>query len=145
FSCSVGVTPRLVRTQGYAELAGDIVLTCTGGPTATGSTNLTLFLNTQITSHILNTSTNTSEALLAIDDLASPGVLGVNLFQGIVNSDQKSLTFQNVPVMPGATHTYRLTNLRVNAAAIPSGGVVQSLLSTNNFAFPIVNPMNAIA
>src|SRR5581483_5248384 len=77
FSCSVGVTPRLVRTQGYAELAGDIVLTCTGGPTATGSTNLTLFLNTQITSHILNTSTNTSEALLAIDDLASPGVLGV--------------------------------------------------------------------
>src|SRR5271166_6388475 len=56
---SVTVTP-IVRSQGLTELVGDLVLTCTGGtPTLAGNpvpaVNITVFLNTNITSKVLGT------------------------------------------------------------------------------------------
>ena len=72
-----------LRSEGFTELIGDITLTCTGGtnflsasasnpiPTA----NITIFLNTQVTSRLLpNAATagvNASEALLLIDEPGS--------------------------------------------------------------------------
>jgi len=79
FSCSVtngAVTPTL-RAEGYTELTGDIVLICSGGtalPTNTitpiPTANITVFINTTVTSRLF-TSTNVSEALLLIDEPGS--------------------------------------------------------------------------
>jgi hypothetical protein len=65
--------PPLVRAEGLSELVGDVTLNCTGGvPTQAGAiipaTNIRVFLNTNITSRILSTTGNFSEALLMIDE-----------------------------------------------------------------------------
>ncbi len=72
FQCvaNAGVPP-LVRSEGLAELVGDIVLNCTGGtPTANGvqvpKVNFRVFLNTTVTSRLLDSPWN--EALLMIDE-----------------------------------------------------------------------------
>jgi len=80
FTCSTtngAVTPTL-RTEGYTELVGDIVIICTGGPTlAAGSlvptANFTVFLSTPVTSRLINTgaAANASEALLLVDEPGS--------------------------------------------------------------------------
>jgi len=84
FQCvaNAGVPP-IVRAEGIAELVGDIVLNCTGGYPALfanfGQTNILgagqiplinvqIFLNTNITSKLFETSYNSSEALLLIDE-----------------------------------------------------------------------------
>ena len=74
FACvaNAGVPP-IVRAEGVTELVGDLVLNCTGGnPTAVGVpiplSNIQIFLNTNVTSRILSTSTNLSEATLLIDE-----------------------------------------------------------------------------
>jgi hypothetical protein len=80
FTCGVtngAVTPTL-RAEGYTELTGDIVIVCSGGsPLATGTqiptANITLFLNTTVTSRLLPTtaSTTASEAILIVDEAGS--------------------------------------------------------------------------
>jgi len=67
--------PPTVRSEGLTELTGDIVLNCSGGtPTPVGQlipqANITIFLNTQITSRLLSGSQ--SEAVLTIDE-PTPG------------------------------------------------------------------------
>jgi len=73
-STNVTATPQL-RAEGYTEATGDITITCTGGPTsavgaAIPQVNITIFLNTQVTSRLLGSS-NQSEALLLIDEPGS--------------------------------------------------------------------------
>ena len=68
--------PPTLRSEGQTELVGDIVLNCSGGtPTPAGSTipqaNITIFLNTQVTSRLYNSS-NQSEAILTVDE-PTPG------------------------------------------------------------------------
>ena len=84
FTCNVTAgVPPLVRSEGITELVGDIVLNCTGGtptaqtgtatsPTPVPGVNVTVFLNTNVTSRLLNSS-NDSEALLLLDE---PGTNG---------------------------------------------------------------------
>src|SRR5580658_3922730 len=77
FSCSVtngAVTPTL-RAEGYTELTGDIVLICSGGSPLASNTgvaiptaNITVFLNTTVTSRLLSNTTTASEALLLVDE-----------------------------------------------------------------------------
>ena len=70
--------PPVVRAEGYTELVGDIVITCTGGnPAAQFLANFQLFLNTNITSRLLGS--NQSEALLMIDE---PGLPRLNAAGG---------------------------------------------------------------
>jgi len=73
-TAAVAVPPQL-RAEGFTELIGDIVLTCTGGTatpvgTAIPTANITVSLGTNVTSRILgnNGSSNSSEALLLIDE-----------------------------------------------------------------------------
>jgi len=61
------------RAEGVTEQAGDITLACTGGtPTAAGAVipgvNISIAGNTAITSRLLNTTTQQSEALLLVDE-----------------------------------------------------------------------------
>jgi len=77
FQCvaNAGVPP-LVRAEGIAELVGDLVLNCTGGipsgqvngPSAIPLINVQVFLDVNVTSKLLETSNNSSEALLMIDE-----------------------------------------------------------------------------
>lgn len=77
FTCTSNAgVPPIVRAEGLTELVGDLILNCTGGvPTAIGGAvpqvNVQIFLNTNLTSRILNTTGNWSEALLMIDDPAN--------------------------------------------------------------------------
>jgi hypothetical protein len=76
-STSAGVTPQL-RSEGYTELAGDIMIACTGGAIVAPSTtalpraNIVVSLNTQVTSRLVSSSTSgvgyPSEAILLIDE-----------------------------------------------------------------------------
>jgi len=72
FQCAANAAnPTIVRAEGLTELVGDLTLNCTGGsPTPLGAaiplSNVTVFLNTNITSRLV--SGNISEATLLIDD-----------------------------------------------------------------------------
>jgi len=72
-NATAGGTPEL-RPEGYTELAGDIVITCTGGQlytpgTAIPTTNIVVYMTpgVPITSRFLSSS-GASEALLLIDE-----------------------------------------------------------------------------
>jgi hypothetical protein len=75
FVCTseVASVPSL-RSEGTTELIGDILVSCSGGtPTASGArvptANITIFLNTGVTSRVLSGQSGLSaEALLFIDD-----------------------------------------------------------------------------
>jgi len=72
FQCTANAgNPTIVRAEGLTELVGDMLLNCTGGtPTEFGAniplSNVTVFLNTNITSRLV--SGNISEATLMIDE-----------------------------------------------------------------------------
>jgi len=77
FQCTANAgVPPLLRSEGLTELTGDIVLNCTGGtPTPIGtqipSANISVFLNTAVTSRLLSMVSGqpgNSEALLLIDE-----------------------------------------------------------------------------
>ena len=83
FSCNSNAgVPPIVRAEGLTELVGDLILNCTGGnPTALGATvpqvNFQIFLNTNVTSRLLNDPW--SEALLMIDEPTGGSADGGNL------------------------------------------------------------------
>lgn len=74
FTCVANAAvPPTLRAEGLTELTGDIVLDCTGGiPTLSSAlipqVNFTIFLNTNVTSRIVNTVDNRSEAILIVDE-----------------------------------------------------------------------------
>jgi hypothetical protein len=90
FQCTANAgVPPLLRSEGVTEKAGDVVLNCVGGtPTDTGrnvaTANIQIFLNTSVTSRILDTATSSTEALLTIDEQPPAGQ---NLC-GIINGAQ---------------------------------------------------------
>jgi hypothetical protein len=214
FACTAGYGASVptVRSEGISELVGDILITCSGGtPTTPGAqipqVNVTVNLNTQVTSRLLGNASgvNASEALLLIDEPANLGSgayatsgwgpaqaqvlcttpatgcvsysgytaasigaspafngpvmvnaqggsagIAANVYQGVVNSDGKSVTFYGVPFMaPGTTgvRTFRITNIRANASAVPAGatsiGSIQALVS--EYYVPLGNPQFPIA
>jgi hypothetical protein len=72
-TCNVTAgVPPVVRAEGFTELLGDIIISCTqGGNQAPFLANFQVFLNTNVTSRLV--SGDLSEAVLMIDD---PGVAG---------------------------------------------------------------------
>jgi hypothetical protein len=76
--CTPTSTPQLIRSEGTAELVGDILIDCTGGtPTVAGNVvpqmNLIVYLNTNITSKVVQegnaaVAINFNEALLLVDE-----------------------------------------------------------------------------
>jgi hypothetical protein len=133
---NAAVTPTL-RAEGLAERIGDIVLTCSGGTPATAGNplpqvNITVTVNSNVTSRVLDANTGASEALLTVDEpgsteegaqstqlaCATPltgcsitsngaepydGTPGrPNVFEGVV-SGNNSVTFYGVPLTaPGS-------------------------------------------
>jgi len=134
FACTAtAAVPTLMRSEGLAELTGDIVLQCAGTLPA-GSLNVANFAvflgNTTITSRILDPVTGASEALLLVDEpntVGQPAIApGTNTFQGIITGNQ--VQFLGVPVVPAGSvgvfverRVFRITNLRANASAVGTG------------------------
>jgi len=114
---TVAQPPNNMRAEGLTELAADIVMDCTGGSVgAAVPVQLTLSVNTQITSRLLSVSA--SEALLLVDDPA-PGmaVEGRNLFRGQISGS--SVAWSATVIAPGSgSRRLRVTNVRVNASAL---------------------------
>lgn len=78
-TASAAGTPT-IRSEGFTELVGDIVITCSGGTTPNPGTqlpfaNFTIYMNTSVTSRLLG-SNGASEALLMIDEPGAPNVSG---------------------------------------------------------------------
>ncbi len=71
--CSASATPPIVSDRGVSELASEVLLTCQGviAPSVMGQLiNVRAYLNTNVTSRLLSTSPDLSEALLLVDDPA---------------------------------------------------------------------------
>jgi len=127
--------PPVVRAEGRAELVSDIVLTCTGGnPTMAAPVNISIFLNTNITSNLTGPGPDETEALILIDEpMPAPtfntsngfpfvgqvkGTSGVipsgNVFTGLRTASPNQVVFLGVPVVPpgAGVRRLRITNLR---------------------------------
>jgi hypothetical protein len=130
-TASVAVPPAL-RSEGFTELIGDIVLTCTGGsPTPVGTAiptaNITVSLGTQVTSRILGAfgTNNASEALLMIDE---PGANLPSPVPGFGPSAPQSLcTNSSLGAGPGSV----CAEYAQNAAAV-NGGTIQVAVGSPN-------------
>ena len=99
-------SPPFVRSQGLAELVGDIIIDCTGGTTTAGGAqvpaqNISTTLNTNVTSKLTATTTtagltaNMSEALLIVDEPSS----AANPTRPLLNCGQNGA--DNGPQGPG--------------------------------------------
>jgi len=99
-------SPPFVRSQGLAELVGDIIIDCTGGTTTAGGAqvpaqNISITLNTNVTSKLTATTTtagltaNMSEALLIVDEPSS----AANPTRPLLNCGQNGA--DNGPQGPG--------------------------------------------
>jgi hypothetical protein len=96
---TAGGTPEL-RPEGYTELVGDIVITCTGGPTYQvganiPTTDIVVFMapSVPITSRYMS-SNGASEALLIIDEAGSALTTGASGKFG-PNAPQSICTYSN--------------------------------------------------
>jgi hypothetical protein len=164
--CNVEATViPTVRTEGEAEPVGEVLVVCNGGtPSASTPINITLTLNTNITSLTLGTGAVKSEALLLIDDpspdavntsngfsyngqvLGTPYVAAGATGSGNVylagQSAPASVTWSGVPFVapgPSGTRTLRLTNLRANATALPVVSGLSPVLASVSATIPIGN------
>jgi len=164
FECSFrGFDPPSLRNRGQSELLGDLVLACQGIRPGQGiSANITVTLNTPVTSRILNAGNNASEALLLLDDPApsdqlpkpaGAAVPSANVIQG-VQSGSTSILFVDVPFLaPGpqgfVERIVRIVNLRANVSALAAGAEVTATVSfAGNLAVniaPSTRPLGQVA
>jgi len=154
--------PTQARSEGYAELLGDIAIFCTGGSTlAAGSSvptaNITVSLNnTLVTSRVFSSSTGASEALLMIDE---PGTtpttpsVGTSLPQSLCSSATLGAgiggctTIVSTVTNAGGTATAAVqgsNGVAVNPPVVPN--VFQGLVRGNQVIFngiPILAPVTS--
>ncbi len=132
-TCSTTSTTFALRPAGLAELAGDIVLSCTA-PVANASLIVTL------NADVANTNTGASPAVTAT----------ANGQAGVINSAiLNSISFANVSSVavagPPATNTITITGIRVNANRVPSNSSVTAfiVITSGNTVVPTnPNPTN---
>ena len=161
--------PPIVRAEGLTELVGDVVLNCTGGTAGQSFlVNWQIFLNTNMTSRLIQGSSSRTEALLMIDELqatggvpclaadsAAPcaGSATANTFRGSKGAGDNTLVWLGVPfVAPGSgTRVIRITNVRANANQIGASStlvpsqIVMYISANASQSVPINNPQQTVA
>src|SRR6266542_586778 len=141
-----GVPPTL-RSEGLTENVGDIVLNCSGGtPTPAGSVipqaNITIFLNTQVTSRLYNSS-NQSEAILTVDEpsptqtSAGQTCTSITGCQAIAIGGGSTAEFKGAfTVIPGnATSVGCAVSTLTGCATITNPNVFEGTVSGNSVTF----------
>jgi len=172
YSCSVSAVPTIVRSEGVAELAGDILLSCSGDPLPVPTiANVRLRIPwTNITSKILgqrNTpAQNVLDAILLLDDagIYPPGPLprgyastagsltpqtdgSQNIYQAVQISND-TIEWQGV-VLAGSASPYhqsiRLTNVRIFPYGFAVGQQISATVTiqTSSAGIP-VTPSNTV-
>src|ERR1017187_9132985 len=133
---NAAVTPT-VRAEGLTELVGDIVLDCTGGtPTTPGlpvpQGNITVFVNTNLTSRITSTNGNFSEVLMIIDEPHSPSnpLIPMSACSSVLTPENGGpgicqIAGSNTPPGIGGLGTYNGTAGRPNVFQARISGVNQ--------------------
>jgi hypothetical protein len=161
-STNVTVTPAL-RGEGYTEQTGDITITCTGGAVMTAGqsiplVNISVFYNTTVTSRLLpitttgvQNSSNTSEALLLVDEPGSglPG-FGPSLNQVLCTTPLVGCAaYAGYPITPNpalnggvaqSTSLQAVNSLTVSSgvtvpATVPAANVYQGVVNGNSVTF----------
>jgi len=164
-TASVAVPPQL-RAEGMTEVIGDIVITCTGGslpPGGVGSViptaNVTVSLGTQVTSRLLgnNGATNSSEALLLIDEPGATGLIAPVAGFGPA-APQSLCATPSVGAGPGGCVEYVANGIAANGSGtipvasssttgpVATFNVFQGLVSSNQVTFqgiPILAPVTS--
>jgi len=172
YSCSVSAVPTIVRSEGVADLAGDILLSCSGDPLPVPTiANVRLRIpGTNITSKILgqrNTpAQNVLDAILLLDDagIFPPGPLprgyastagsltpqtdgSQNIYQAVQISND-TIEWQGV-VLAGSASPYhqsiRLTNVRIYPYGFAVGQQIPAIVTiqTSSAGIP-VTPSNTV-
>ena len=139
YSCttSVSATPTM-RAEGIAEQPGDVVVTCSGVSSGSVTGDVLVTLNTSLTNHTLNAdpSGQTTDALLLVDEPsgANLSLTGSrqNVYRGTI-AGPLAVRFKNVSLAPETgsfSHTFRITNVRVDASHLGTGtGLVTAAVS----------------
>lgn len=178
FQCQANAgVPARVRGEGRTELVGEMLLNCNGNVASSTAlyANIQIFLSTNITSKIINSTTNATEALLMLGDplpanqclTANAATTTIpypwcgttsaytyqNVFQGVKAGDN-SLLWLNVPIVipPATTQVIRITNVRANANSAYSQGqtfipqqITMFVTVTSSVSIPINNPTQVVA
>jgi len=160
FQCTASnasVTPTL-RAEGITELVGDIVLDCVGGTyvTANGGqipqANITVFLNTQVTSRLLGNGsvTNASEAVLMIDEPNS-GLQGTGPAMGFnycATPASGCIEFAGPVQANGTQIAYNVLPTTANPNGTPGSNIFQGVVNPDGksitfFGVPILPPVTS--
>ncbi len=162
-AASTGAVP-VVRAEARADLVSDIVLLCTGGnPAAAAAFNLSIFLNTNVTSNLTGPGLDETEAIVLIDEpqpspafntsngfpfvgqvKGTPGVIpSGNVFTGMRTPAVNQIIFPGVPMVPpgAGTRVFRITNLR--AVPPPGGAGPSSVLAFVSISGPTSIPISS--
>ena len=142
----------LVRANGIAEKVGDVLIICVGGdPVQSSTVNVQVFLNTDVTSRLLNTDLPhpATEALLLVDEpgsMFSPGPAvpcpagqtllntcpqGSNVYQGVYPGASNTVEWLGVRFVPpgdGPPRIFRIVNLRAKVAQLPPGDMIPTFV-----------------
>ena len=128
--CNPTSVATLVRSEGIAEKVGDIVLDCSGGvPGATLTSNLTVFLNVNVTNKLVGS--NFTDVLLTVDTGSGP----VPASATAQPSAPSAVVFNGVSFTVPASGkvTLRVTNLRADTNQAGSG-LQQPILAFLSFS-----------
>jgi uncharacterized repeat protein (TIGR01451 family) len=140
-SCAMtnGSVIPTMRAEGLAERAGDIVLLCSGGtPAAAGNplpqVDITVTLNTNLTSRILDGATGASEAMLIVDEA------GASLLEDGAPSTQLACAtpLTGCSITSNGTEPYDGTPGRPNVFE----GVISGSNSVTFYGVPLTAPGN---
>src|SRR5579872_2982330 len=143
--CNPTSVATLVRSEGIAERIGDIVLDCSGGvPGATLTSNLTVYLNVNVTNKLAGGSF--TDVLLTIDTGSGP----VPASSGAQPFAPDAVVFNGVSFTVPASGkvTLRVTNLRADANQAGSGPqqpIVASLSFSGTTGLTVTNVQFTVA
>ena len=179
-SCTTSpVEPLILPSEGVAEFAGDVVIKCQGNASSTPpgkvipQVTLRAYLNVNVTSRLIATSPNLSEALLLIDEpspsvqLACPklpcsitadstspyngGPGHYNVFQA-TQPGNNYVEWAGIPIDPpgpGRILTLRITNVRASVNNLNSGSfgspLIMFVTAEGPNSVPINNPQQTLA
>jgi len=150
YSCNATAVPTLARSEGIAEMMGDVLLTCDGTVPSGGIlANIRLRLTANITSRLLSSST--SEATLVLDEGltaagkqfhgGTPGDGSQNIYQAKRISDDE-IEWEGVWLAGEGSNpfkTIRLTNVRGN---VQSRGDFATIYASINIVSPTSVPVD---
>jgi hypothetical protein len=137
-NCSTNTAiATFARAEGTKELLPDITVNCTSGSGL--PMNLQVYLSPALNVTSIPVGTGAaSEALVGVDDGAN-GFLG-GAVSGIVSGS--TITFNNVITPAGGPFNLRITNIRVDASALPPVNDVPNAIAATIFVTgTAVNPM----